>query len=105
MDDKSTTSANARDVAGRTTQQLKPHLLIVDDDRELCEVLKRYLEAEDFRVSFAHTGESGTKAGIEGSFELIVLDVMLPDEKGFNVLEDIRHRAGTSVLNLTARSQ
>ena len=32
-----------------------------------------------------HTGEAGTKAGIEGSFELIVLDVMLPDKKGFNV--------------------
>src|SRR5580704_16705400 len=44
MDDKSTRSANAREVAARTTQQLKPHLLIVDDDLELCEILKRYLE-------------------------------------------------------------
>jgi two-component system response regulator CpxR len=64
----------------------------VDDDRELCEILKRYLEAEDFRVSFVHTGEAGVKAGIEGSYELIVLDVMLPDKKGFNVLKDLRHR-------------
>src|SRR5258708_11049474 len=102
MEDKNTLSANAREAAGRTTQQIKPHLLIVDDDRELCEVLKRYLEAEDFRVSFAHTGEAGTKAGIEGSFELIVLDVMLPDKKGFNVLKDIRLRARTPVLMLTA---
>src|SRR5258706_604080 len=105
MDDKSTSSANAREVAGRTTHQLKPHLLIVDDDRELCEILKRYLEAEDFRVSFAHTGDAGTKAGIEGSFELIVLDVMLPDKKGFNVLKDIRQRARTPVLMLTARGE
>jgi DNA-binding response OmpR family regulator len=105
MDDKSAGSTNARDAAGRAMQQLKPHLLIVDDDRELCEVLKRYLEAEDFRVSFAHTGEAGTKAGMEGSFELIVLDVMLPDKKGFNVLKDIRQRARTPVLMLTARGE
>jgi DNA-binding response OmpR family regulator len=103
MNDKSTASANEKEIAGRKTQQLKPHLLVVDDDLELCEVLKRYLEGEDFRVSFAHTGEAGTKAGIEGSFELIVLDVMLPDKKGFNVLKDIRQRARTPVLMLTAR--
>src|SRR5712664_3823136 len=104
-DDKSAWSANAREVAGGATQQLNPHLLIVDDDRELCEVLKRYLEAEDFRVSFAHTGDAGTKAATEGSFGLIVLDVMLPDKKGFNVLKDIRQRARTPVLMLTARGE
>ena len=103
MEVKSTSNANASAVAGKPTQRLKPHLLIVDDDLELCEVLKRFLEAEDFRVSFAHTGDAGTKAGIEGSFELIVLDVMLPDKKGFNVLKDIRQRARTPVLMLTAR--
>src|SRR5882672_879484 len=100
MDDKSTSSANAREVAGRTTHRLR-----VDDDRELCEILKLYLEGEDFRGSFAHTGDAGTKAGIEGSFELIVLDVMLPDKKGFNVLKDIRQRARTPVLMLTARGE
>src|ERR1700731_4000279 len=99
----STLTVNIREVAGKPAQLLKPHLLIVDDDRELCEVLKHYLEAEDFRVSFAHSGEAGTKAGIEGSFELIVLDVMLPDKKGFNVLKDIRQRVRTPVLMLTAR--
>src|SRR6202040_4211785 len=105
MDDKSKRSANTTEVAGRTTQQLKPHLLIVDDDRELCEILKRYLESEDFRVSFAHTGEAGTKAGMEGSFELIVLDVMLPDKKGFTVLKELRQHARTPVLMLTARGE
>jgi CheY-like chemotaxis protein len=97
MNDKSTASVNAREAAGRKTQQVKPHLLVVDDDLELCEVLKRYLETEDFQVSFAHTGDAGTKAGIEGNFELIVLDVMLPDKKGFNVLKDIRQRVRTPV--------
>ncbi len=105
MDDKSTRSANTTEVAGKATEKLRPHLLIVDDDRELCEVLKRYLEAEDFRVSFVHTGDAGVKAGIEGSFELIVLDVMLPDKKGFNVLKDIRQRTRTPVVMLTARGE
>src|SRR3982074_3381049 len=80
-----------------------PHLLIVDDDLDLCDVLTRYLEAEDFRVSSAHTGSEGSKAGIEGSYELIVLDVMLPDKKGFDVLREIRMRVRTPVLMLTAK--
>jgi two-component system response regulator CpxR len=105
MNDKSVVSANVKEVAGKAMQQVRPHPLVVDDDRELCEVLKRYLEAEDFRVSVAHTGDAGTKAGIEGSFELIVLDVMLPDKKGFNVLKDIRQRARTPVLMLTAKGE
>ena len=65
------------------SENAAPHLLIVDDDLDLCEVLTRYLEAEAFRVSSAQTGSEGSKAGIEGSYELIVLDVMLPDKKGF----------------------
>src|ERR1700730_426993 len=104
VENKRAWSANAGEAASKP-QQFKPHLLIVDDDRELCEVLKHYLEAEDFRVFFAHSGEAGTKAGIEGSFELIVLDVMLPDKKVFNVLKDIRQRARTPVLMLTARGE
>ena len=80
-----------------------PHLLVVDDDLDLCEVLESYLRAEDFAVSFAHSGVEGTKAGIDGAFELIILDVMLPDKKGFDVLRDIRRRARTPVLMLTAK--
>src|SRR3977135_3860873 len=86
-----------------SSENTTPHLLIVDDDLDLCEVLTRYLEAEDFRVSSAHTGSEGSKAGIEGSYELIVLDVMLPDKKGFDVLREIRQRARTPVLMLTAK--
>ena len=85
------------------SENATPHLLIVDDDLDLCEVLTRYLEAEDFRVSSAHTGSEGAMAGIEASYELIVLDVMLPDKKGFDVLREIRQRARTPVLMLTAK--
>src|SRR5260370_1889971 len=84
------------------SENTTPHLLIVDDDLDLCEVLTSYLEAEDFRVSLAHTGSEGSKAGIEGSYELIVLDVMWPDKKGFDVLREIRKRPRTPLLLLTA---
>src|SRR5260370_1656703 len=85
------------------SEDAMPHLLIVDDDLDLCEVLTRYLEAEDFRVSSAHTGPEGSKAGIEGSYELIGLDVMLPDNKGFDVLRERRHRVKTPRLMLTPK--
>src|SRR6266446_4975127 len=88
-----------KDASENTT----PHLLIVDDDVDLCEVLTRYLEAEDFKVSSVHTGSEGARAGLEGSYQLIVLDVMLPDKKGFDVLRDLRQRARTPVLMLTAK--
>jgi len=86
-----------------SSENTTPHLLIVDDDLDLCDVLAGYLEAEGFRVSSAHTGSEGAKAGIEGSYELIVLDVMLPDKKGFDVLREIRQRTRTPVLMLTAK--
>jgi DNA-binding response OmpR family regulator len=87
------------------TEQLlrPPHLLVVDDDRRHCELVKGYLEAERFRVSVVHTGTEGTHAGIHGHYELIVLDVMLPDKKGFDVLREIRGRGRTPVLVLTAK--
>ena len=78
-------------------------LLIVDDDPDLCDLVQRYLEAEGFVISVVHSGAEGTHAGISGNYDLIVLDVMLPDIKGFDVLRELRARARTPVLMLTAR--
>jgi DNA-binding response OmpR family regulator len=86
-----------------TPLRSKPRLLVVDDDRDLCHLVTQYLEPEGFTVSAAHTGNEGVKQGIEGDYELIVLDVMLPDKKGFDVLRDIRERIKTPVLMLTAK--
>ena len=86
-----------------TLLRSKPRLLVVDDDRDLCHLVIQYLEPEGFAVSTANTGEEGAKQSIEGDYELIVLDVMLPDKKGFDVLREIRQRAKTPVLMLTAK--
>jgi DNA-binding response OmpR family regulator len=81
----------------------KPHLLVVDDDRELCQLISGYLEGEGFLSTAVHTGAQGERAAIAGSFQLIVLDVMLPDRKGFDVLRDLRRQITTPVLMLTAK--
>jgi DNA-binding response OmpR family regulator len=78
-------------------------LLVVDDDVSLCNLVGRYLEAEGFEVHAVHTGAEGEAAALEGSYELIVLDVMLPDKKGFDVLKQIRAHGRSPVLMLTAK--
>src|SRR3979411_2313623 len=89
----------------RPEEMMRKHarLLIVDDDPDLCELVQRYLQAEGFVTSVVHSGTEGTHAGMSGNYDLIVLDVMLPDMKGFDVLREVRVRARTPVLMLTAK--
>jgi two-component system response regulator CpxR len=86
-----------------TIQRITPRLLVVDDDRDLCQLAVQYLEPEGFTLSAVHTGGEGIRAAIEGNYELIILDVMLPDKKGFEVLREIRTHVRTPVLMLTAK--
>ncbi len=85
------------------TARKHARLLIVDDDPDLCDLVQRYLEAEGFVISVVHSGAEGTHTGINGNYDLIVLDVMLPDIKGFDVLRELRAHARTPVLMLTAK--
>ena len=78
-------------------------LLVVDDDVNLCDLVAKYLEAEGFEVHAVHSGLEGETAALEGSYELIDLDVMLPDKKGFEVLKEIRAHGRSPVLMLTAK--
>lgn len=86
-----------------TSLAAKPHLLIVDDDRELCQLVSRYLDDEGFLSTAVHTGIAGEETAMTGGFQLIVLDVMLPDRKGFDVLRNLRKQFTTPVLMLTAK--
>jgi len=82
-----------------------PHLLVVDDDRRIRALLLRYLLAEGYRVSTAETArEARTK--LEGlSFDLLVLDVMMPGENGFDLVRAIRTNSTVPILMLTARDE
>ncbi len=80
-------------------------LLIIDDDLELCELVKEYLGSQAFSVETVHEGSTGVERALSGAHQLIVLDVMLPRMDGFEVLRRIRERSMTPVLMLTARGE
>lgn len=78
-------------------------VLLIDDDTELCSMLQDYLGRHGWAVIAKHTGESGLRAAIEGQYKIVLLDVMLPDFDGFEVLRRLRQQSAVNVLLLTAR--
>ncbi len=78
-------------------------LLIVDDDIELCELLSAYLSGEGFDVTLVHNGLDGVETIRNQKFDLIVLDVMMPEKNGFDVLREVGHFNRTPILMLTAK--
>ena len=78
-------------------------ILVIDDDAELCELLADYLGPEGFSVETANDGRSGAERALSGEHALVVLDVMLPEMNGFEVLRRIREHSRVPVLMLTAR--
>jgi two-component system, OmpR family, response regulator CpxR len=78
-------------------------VLIVDDDTELCDLLKQYLASEGLAVETAHDGRRGVELALSGDYALVVLDVMLPALGGFDVLRAIRSESAIPVVMLTAR--
>jgi two-component system, OmpR family, phosphate regulon response regulator OmpR len=82
-----------------------PHLLVVDDDRRIRALLSRFLLGEGYRVSTAETaGEA--RAKLEGlKFDLLILDVMMPGENGFDFARALRVSSAVPILMLTARDE
>jgi DNA-binding response OmpR family regulator len=84
---------------------LVSRILVIDDDEELCDLLKDYLGPEGFEVETVHDSESGIKRALSNDHDFVVLDVMLPGVSGFEVLRTIRKSSGIPVLMLTARGE
>ncbi|RYY04167.1 MAG: response regulator transcription factor [Gammaproteobacteria bacterium] len=78
-------------------------LLLIDDDKELSQLLSEYLTTEGFELAVAYDGEVGVKLATSEQFAAIVLDVMLPIYNGFEVLKILRKTHQTPVLMLTAK--
>jgi two-component system response regulator CpxR len=83
----------------------KPKLLIVDDDHELCTMLAEYLGPEGFQAEAVGSGPEALERLSRGAVELVVLDVMLPELSGFEVLRRIRALNRVPVIMLTARGE
>lgn len=80
-------------------------VLVIDDDRKLCRLIRDYLEPLGYAVSAAHTGPEGVEKALNESWHAVILDVMLPGLDGFEVLKQIRHHCDVPVLMLTARGE
>ena len=80
----------------------QPHILVVDDHREIRDALTRYLQTNGFRADGAENARAMDRALAEGDFDLIVLDVMMPGEDGLSVCRRLRAASDTPILMLTA---
>ncbi len=88
--------ANASDTSAH-------RILVIDDDRKLCRLIRDYLEPMGYAVELAHTGPDGVERATTEPWQAVILDVMLPGLDGFEVLKRIRAKADVPVLMLTAR--
>jgi two-component system phosphate regulon response regulator OmpR len=80
-----------------------PHLLVVDDDRRIRDLLSRFLTSEGYRVTTADTAADARGKLKSLSFDLLVLDVMMPGESGFDFAKSLRGTSDVPILMLTAR--
>ena len=80
-------------------------VLIVDDDIELCELLRARMSGEGFEIEAVHEGNQGLERALSREHSLVVLDLMLPGLSGLDVLRRLREQSPIPVLILTARGE
>lgn len=81
----------------------KKTILVVDDEKQIVEVLSAYLEREGYRVIAAYDGRTALDAALKESPDLILLDLMLPEINGFDICRLVRDESGVPIIMLTAR--
>ncbi len=82
-----------------------PHILVVEDDREISALVARYLRANECRVSVAGDGREMDRVLADARVDLIVLDLMLPGEDGLSLCRRLRASSQVPILMLTAKSE
>ena len=88
-----------------TKMQGAPHILIVDDHREIRDLVSRALTKEGFRVSAAADGRAMRKVLADGRIDLILLDLMLPGEDGLSLCRTLRAESNVPIIMLTAKGE
>lgn len=79
-------------------------ILIIDDDRELCNLIKRSMKEEDIEADCCYSGRSALVMIGENEYQLVILDVMMPGIDGFETLERIRKESNLPILMLTSKN-
>ena len=77
--------------------------MIIEDDADIAAIEKDYLEISGYEVEISATGSDGVKKALNGDFNLIILDIMLPEMDGFEVCKSIRDKIDIPIMMLTAR--
>ncbi|MBQ3128051.1 MAG: response regulator transcription factor [Clostridia bacterium] len=80
-------------------------ILVVDDDNNICELLRLYLEKEGYAVALAHTGMQAVRVFAEQQPDLMLLDIMLPELDGWQVCREIRKYSNKPIIMLTAKGE
>ena len=79
------------------------HILLVEDDISIQEMVEKYLIKEGFQVTIASDGEEGVNTYLKGSFDLIILDIMMPKLDGLEVVRIIREKSAVPILMMSAK--
>ncbi len=82
-------------------------VLVIDDDENVCEMVRIALEAEGFAVDEAYDGDKGFKKALSGNYAVLLLDIMLPETDGWDICRQIRNSSlrGLPIIMLTARGE
>ncbi len=80
-------------------------ILIIEDDTSIAELQRDYLEINGFEVSIAQTGVKGLKEALSGTYDLIILDLMLPEIDGFEICKRIRKEQNIPILMVSSRKE
>ena len=80
-------------------------ILVIDDDKNICEVIKLYLQKEGYKVAVACDGQAGLDEFLRETPALVVLDIMMPKKDGWEVLKHIRKTSTVPVIMLTAKGE
>lgn len=80
-------------------------VLLIDDDSEFCELMTDYLDVHSFAVSSVHTGTAGIEAARRQEYDVILLDMLLPDISGIEVLRHLRTETRAPVVILSAHNE
>ena len=81
------------------------HILVVDDQQEICDVVEEYLTGESYRVSTAHDGAGMRRVLGQSAVDLVILDLMLPGEDGLTLAHSLRSQSGIGIIILTGRGE
>jgi DNA-binding response OmpR family regulator len=98
-------TANEKESGMPADEKRRRQVLFIDDDEKLCALMRDYLEPYGFDLTVAPTGEAGLQAALTTPFDAVLLDMMLPDIDGLEVLRRLRQESGLPVVILSAQAE